>query len=161
MPLCVFEVSVEDLFFFCSAQTFIKTHLPFKLLPRKIQNESTKAKIKNVTRNPKDTCISYYHHCRLMEGFTGTLEEFSKLFLRDALCFAPYWNHVLDFWKLAKTNKNILFIKYEDMKKDLFRIIKKVGFHFSRSIATEQVEKLKNHLSFDNIYPVLKSFKKQ
>uniref|UniRef100_A0A8D8UER4 Sulfotransferase family cytosolic 1B member 1 n=1 Tax=Cacopsylla melanoneura TaxID=428564 RepID=A0A8D8UER4_9HEMI len=130
---------------------FIKTHLPWNLLPRKLQNKSTKAKIIYVTRNPKDTCISYFHHCGLMEGYTGTLEEFYKLFLNDAPCFAPYWDHVLDFWAVAKKNENILFIKYEGMKKDLRSIISQVASHLSKKLTTDQVESLENHLSFENM----------
>lgn len=37
-----------------------------------------------VTRNPKDTCVSYYHHCQLIEGYKGDFEDFYKLFLDDA-----------------------------------------------------------------------------
>lgn len=34
-----------------------------------------------VARNPKETCISYYHHGRLLEAYNGNLDEFCKLFL--------------------------------------------------------------------------------
>jgi hypothetical protein len=34
-----------------------------------------------VARNVKDTCVSYYHHCKLLEGYTGSFEDYCKLFL--------------------------------------------------------------------------------
>ncbi|KAI5713729.1 hypothetical protein M8J76_004390 [Diaphorina citri] len=34
-----------------------------------------------VTRNPKDTCVSYYHHCQLLEGYRGNFEDFFKIFM--------------------------------------------------------------------------------
>ncbi|KAL1449725.1 hypothetical protein WDU94_002205 [Cyamophila willieti] len=146
---------------------FIKAHLPWKLLPRKLQNGSTQAKIIYVTRNPKDTCISYYHHCHLLEGYSGDFEDFYKLFLNDALCFAPFWDHVLDFWAVAKKNKNILFVKFEDMKKDLGSIILKVASHVDKTLTPDQVESLKSHLSFENMknnpatnYEFVKEFNK-
>lgn len=37
-----------------------------------------------VCRNAKDTCVSYYHHCRLLEGYTGDFQEFCQLFLSGA-----------------------------------------------------------------------------
>jgi hypothetical protein len=32
------------------------------------------------------------------------------------VCFAPFWPHVLNFWK-RRDEPNILFLKYEDLKK--------------------------------------------
>jgi hypothetical protein len=32
------------------------------------------------------------------------------------VCFAPFWPHVLNFWK-RRNEPNILFLKYEDLKK--------------------------------------------
>ncbi|XP_026685459.1 estrogen sulfotransferase-like [Diaphorina citri] len=130
---------------------FIKAHLPFKLLPKKLQSGTTNAKIIYVTRNPKDTCVSYYHHCHLMEGYRGDFDDFLKLFLNDAVCFAPYWDHVLEFWAVAKKRDNVLFIKYEDMKKDLGSIITQVATHLDKSLTDDQVDILKQHLSFESM----------
>ncbi|KAI5694330.1 hypothetical protein M8J75_015161 [Diaphorina citri] len=130
---------------------FIKAHLPFKLLPKKLQSGTTNAKIIYVTRNPKDTCVSYYHHCHLMEGYRGDFDDFLKLFLNDAVCFAPYWDHVLEFWAVAKKRDNVLFIKYEDMKKDLGSVITQVATHLDKSLTDDQVDILKQHLSFESM----------
>lgn len=62
---------------------FIKTHLPFHLLPRQIRTGERRPRIIYVARNPKDTCVSYYHHCRLMEGYSGGFNSFCRLFLGD------------------------------------------------------------------------------
>jgi hypothetical protein len=48
---------------------FIKTHLPAQLLPDQLW--TVKPKIVYIRRNPKDTAVSYYHHHRLLQGFTG------------------------------------------------------------------------------------------
>lgn len=62
---------------------FIKTHLPFDLLPRQIRTGEKKPKIIYVARNPKDTCISYFHHCQVIEGYRGNFPDFCRLFLAD------------------------------------------------------------------------------
>lgn len=62
---------------------FIKTHLPFHLLPRQLREGKKKNKIIYVTRNPKDVCVSYYHHYKLLEAYQGSFENFCKLFLND------------------------------------------------------------------------------
>lgn len=40
-------------------QRFVKTHLPFKLLPPSIMEQ--RSKVVYVARNPKDVVVSYYH----------------------------------------------------------------------------------------------------
>ncbi|XP_060527549.1 luciferin sulfotransferase-like isoform X2 [Cylas formicarius] len=59
----------------------IKTHLPWNLLPREIQKDIKRPKIIYISRNPKDTCISYFHFSRMVKDFDGNLEEFANLFL--------------------------------------------------------------------------------
>lgn len=61
---------------------FIKTHLPWSLLPKQIQDGSKRPKIVYITRDPKVVCISYFHHVRLLEGFTGSFEEFFQLYVK-------------------------------------------------------------------------------
>lgn len=58
---------------------FIKTHLPFSLMPPSVMNEQ--AKIIYVARNPKDVAVSYYHLSRLYRT-TGYVNDFDT-----------FWNH--------------------------------------------------------------------
>ena len=64
---------------------YIRTHLPFDLLPKQIRTGEKKPKIIYIARNPKDACISYYHHSKLLERFTGSFEDYCELFLAN-LC---------------------------------------------------------------------------
>ena len=61
----------------------LKSHLPFNLLSRQIRTGERKPRIVYVARNPKDTCISFYHHSKLLEGYCGDFEQFCELFLGD------------------------------------------------------------------------------
>ena len=52
---------------------FVKSHLPLSMNnPRLLDT----CKVVYVARNPKDVCVSFYNHNRLMatHGFTGNLE---------------------------------------------------------------------------------------
>jgi hypothetical protein len=128
------------------SQRYIKTHLPFELLPREMKSGEKSPKVIYVARNPKDVCVSFYHHKVLTEAYEGSVDDFvdefvddvskSKLLLRffrilsffknsqnnNANFFftignyAPYWSHVREFWK-RRHQPNILFITFEDMKK--------------------------------------------
>lgn len=66
-----------------SGQRFIKTHLPFKLLPPSVYEK--KAKIVYVVRNPKDVVVSYYHLCRLVRlySFVNDFASFFEHFIND------------------------------------------------------------------------------
>lgn len=61
---------------------FIKTHLHYSLLPTAMKSESS-PKMVYVARNPKDACISWYHHQRLMDGWGGSLDDFVDCFVSD------------------------------------------------------------------------------
>ena len=55
---------------------FVKSHLPLSLGPPRLLDV---CKVVYVARHPKDVCVSYYHHCRLMQvmDFTGDIEASS------------------------------------------------------------------------------------
>ncbi|XP_048507812.1 uncharacterized protein LOC105685831 [Athalia rosae] len=129
---------------------FIKTHLPFQLLPRQIKTGERKPKIICVTRNPKDNCISYFHHCKRVEGFTGTFEEFAKLYLDDAVLYAPFWKHIQGYWE-RRNEDNFMLITFEDMKKDLPSILRKLGKFLGKNLTDDQVTILNDHLTFSKL----------
>lgn len=62
---------------------FIKTHLPFSLMPPSVMEE--RAKIVYVARNPKDVIVSYYHLSRLYRttGYVNDFETFWEYFEKD------------------------------------------------------------------------------
>lgn len=128
----------------------IKTHLPWNLLPKEIQKEIKKPKIIYISRNPKDTCVSYYYFSRLIKEFDGTLDEFCEQFLSGSVNFAPFWNHVLPFWKRRK-DPNVLFLKYEELKADLPAAIRKTAKFLEKDLTEAQIEKLAAHLSFESM----------
>ncbi|XP_070377342.1 sulfotransferase 1C2-like isoform X1 [Dermacentor albipictus] len=93
----------------------IKTHLPFHLQPY-----SAKAKYIYVARNPYDCCVSFYHHvkCRPRYGFQdGTFDQFLDMFVRGEVDFGDYFDHLLS-WYEHRGDLNVLFLTYEDLKKD-------------------------------------------
>ncbi|KAF2893637.1 hypothetical protein ILUMI_12538 [Ignelater luminosus] len=129
---------------------FIKSHLPFSLLPKQIQNGTKSPKMICVMRNPKDTCVSYYHHGILLMGWKTSLENFVKVFMAGKSIMGPYWKHVLGYWN-KRHLPNLLIIKYEDMKANLPSVIRTVAQFLNRTITEEQIQLLCKHLSFESM----------
>jgi len=127
---------------------FIKTHLPFSLLPPSLVDT---AKVIYVARNPHDVMVSYYHHHRLFKGlgYVGTLGDFANRFMNNQLMFGPFFSHIDEGWSF-KDHPNVLFIFYEEMKKDLKSVIGKVSKFLNKPLSDEQVETLQNHLDINN-----------
>ncbi|XP_071445167.1 luciferin sulfotransferase-like [Hetaerina americana] len=128
---------------------FIKTHLPWDLLPEQLK--SKKPKIVYIARNPKDSCVSYFHHCRLLEGYKGSFADFVHLFLEDSVSYSPFWDHVYSYWE-HRDDSNVLFLTYEEMKKDLPSVIRRVSkFMGKEQLNEEDLKVLCDHLSFKSM----------
>ena len=68
----------------------IKTHLPFEMLPPNLLDT---CKVIFVSRNPKDCCVSFYHHHLNFPEykFKGTFADFAEFFMEGNLEFGSYW----------------------------------------------------------------------
>ncbi|XP_067009621.2 luciferin sulfotransferase [Anabrus simplex] len=127
---------------------FLKSHLPVELLPDQLWTK--KPKIIYVSREPKDAAVSYYHHHRLLNNYKGTDELFYETFINDVASYTPFWDHVLSFWRM-KDQPNILFYSFEEMKKDLPAVIRRVAKFLNKPLTDDQVIQLADHLDIKNM----------
>jgi hypothetical protein len=86
-----------------------------------------------------------------LEGYEGTKEDFLNAFLNDKILFSPINAQALDFWKLSKSNPNVLYLFYEDMKRNLGHEVKRTMEFLSRSFSQAEIDKLCDYLSFDSM----------
>ncbi|KAG4960011.1 hypothetical protein GLYMA_13G191400v4 [Glycine max] len=103
------------------------THIPFHALAKSIKESNSR--IIYICRNPLDTFVSTWIFLNkikpehLPEFELG--EAFEK-YCKGIIGFGPTWDQMLGYWKesIARPSK-VLFLKYEDLKKD-------VNFHVKR-----------------------------
>uniref|UniRef100_G3MQ94 Sulfotransferase domain-containing protein n=1 Tax=Amblyomma maculatum TaxID=34609 RepID=G3MQ94_AMBMU len=93
----------------------VMTHLPPSvLLPVE------RAKYIYVARNPYDCAVSFFH---FIKGFTPktvtdiSFDKFLDMFLSGKILYGDYFDHLLP-WYERRAEKNVLFLTYEDLKKD-------------------------------------------
>ena len=104
-----------------------------------------------MTRNPRDTVITYFNHFKVLEGYTGSFETFADAFLRDECgYYTPFMQNVKGFWE-ARQRPNIMFITYEEMKRDLPSVIRRVSAYLGKPVAEADMPALADFLSFDKM----------
>lgn len=102
----------------------VKVHLPFHLTPW-----SPESKYIFVARNPKDCCVSFYHHTENIAGYNfqgGSFDDFFELFIEGLVDFGDYFDTVMS-WYEHRHDPNVLFITYEELKKDTVAGVLKIA----------------------------------
>ncbi|GIY63316.1 sulfotransferase 1C4 [Caerostris extrusa] len=100
----------------------MKTHLPFDLQPY-----SPLTKYIYIVRNPWDCCVSYYHHHCMEPGLIHlTFDQYFNLFIKGELGWGDFFDHILSWFK-HRNDPNVLFLTYEEMKKNTKKVILQIA----------------------------------
>ena len=129
-----------------------QSHFMYDKMPCGSPN-TTPCKYIYVARNPKDLVVSYYYHHR---GFKklhlGEVqwEEFFELFVSGRADFGDYFEHVLGWWA-HRDDDNVLFLKYEDMKKDLPTAVASIAkfIEKDKELSTTILDQVVKRTTFD------------
>lgn len=126
---------------------YVKTHLPYEMVPR---NSKHNIKYIYLARNPRDVAVSYfnYMHGGVHYEWDGTWEEFLGYFMQGIVPFGSFFDHVLAWWK-RKDDENVLFIKYEDLKKDLKGNIKLIAEFLGFKLSDEEIQSVAEKSTFE------------
>jgi len=127
----------------------LKVHVPMEFLNPEVVK---RCKVVYVSRNPKDTCVSFFHHNQSMpgHGFVGDFAEFAELFKAGLQIFGDYWHHLLSGWKV-RNEPNVKFLWFEDMKKDQKKIVEELCAFLEHPLSPGQVASLVDHVKFENM----------
>ena len=127
-----------------------KSHFSYDLMPCG-QPCNTPGRYIYVARNPKDVAVSFYHHDRGFD-YNPDIEwtQHFELFMQGKVHYGNYFDHTLNWWA-HKDDDNVLFLKYEDMKKDLGTAVAKMAKFMGQDISQELVDEIAHRTTFSNM----------
>ncbi|XP_066489900.1 sulfotransferase 6B1-like [Tiliqua scincoides] len=133
-----------------SGKRIIPTHLDGNMLPPAFKRKQCKAIY--IIRNPKDTAVSMYHYYRENPNLptVDSWPRFLEMFLKGDVVCGSWFDHVLS-WEEHTSDKNTLFLFYEDMKKDLSRVVKKISTFLGVSVNESIIHEICKKSSFSEM----------
>lgn len=121
-----------------------------------------------VARNPRDTCVSYYHFTK--EGIGGskyqdaTFDEYFQSFVEGNVPYGDYFDHVKEWWD-HRHDANVLFLTYEDMMANPKEAVLKVASFIStktinyEKIVTNNQDEILNKVVKNTTFNMMKNTK--
>ncbi|XP_041535301.1 sulfotransferase 6B1-like [Microtus oregoni] len=128
----------------------IPTHLNYEMIPGTVKQKQ--CKIVYVIRNPKDTAVSLFHYYRDNPNLPSpeTWAAFLELFLKGDVVYGSWFDHVLS-WEKHKNDKNVLFLFYEEMKKDFVKSLNKITDFLGFDVNDSDISKIARNTSFSEM----------
>ncbi|KAK3715635.1 hypothetical protein QZH41_008080 [Actinostola sp. cb2023] len=133
-------------FYLKHSPRFFKSHLQYHQVPM----VDGVTKYFYVIRNPKDVAVSYYYHYKRFASYefgAGLWDEFFEMFIDGGVQFGSWFDHVLGWWA-HRDDPNILFLKYEDMKKDLPSAVQQIAEFLGQDLSVEMIQRITEQTSF-------------
>ncbi|XP_021010908.2 sulfotransferase 1C2, partial [Mus caroli] len=105
-----------------------------------------------VARNAKDCMVSYYHFYRMSQVLPepGTWDEYFETFINGKVSWGSWFDHVKGWWEI-RDKYQILFLFYEDMKRDPKHEIQKVMQFMGKNLDEDVVDKIVQETSFEKM----------
>lgn len=104
------------------------------------------------SRDPRDCCVSFYHHIMNMtddarsQGKMPTPESFDQ-HVDQWLEFAAWYRNVKSWWPYHDHTR-VLWLRYQDMKSDLSITVDQITNFLQWDVTSEQKEKVLEYSSF-------------
>ncbi|KAF3826892.1 hypothetical protein GH733_009417, partial [Mirounga leonina] len=133
-----------------SSPRILRTHLPTQLLPPSFWENN--CKFLYVARNAKDCMVSYYHFQRMNQILPdpGTWEEYFETFISGKVGWGSWYDHVKGWWEI-KDRYQILFLFYEDIKRDPKHEIQEVMQFMGKNLDETVLDKIVQETSFEKM----------
>lgn len=132
----------------------IKTHLDFPKVPY-----SPKAHYIAMVRDPKDVCVSAYHFLRaeVLGPMMPSVENFVHYFLSPSFQFCPWAEYLDGYWRI-RDRPNVLFMTYEEVRKDLPAAVRRIAALLGIDLTEQEIDSVVRQSSFDHMKSIEHKF---
>ncbi|CAL1547834.1 unnamed protein product [Lymnaea stagnalis] len=130
----------------------LNSHLVFPHLPLEVITK--KIKIIHVTRNPKDTLVSLYHHFKqLTPRASFTFDLLLKTVMENNIMFPSQYDYLRQMTEFEQTHPDhpIKHIYFEEMKKDPVKTISSLAKFLGVPASDTFCQHVAEACSFDNM----------
>ena len=129
------------------APRIFKTHCTYSQTP-----QPDKVTIILSSRDPRDCCVSFYHHIMSMKQSALDELKISRPqsfddYFEQWMSFGAWFRNVASWWP-HKNDSNILWFRYEDMVKDLPGTVDLILAFLGWSLTAEQKSSVLDYSSF-------------
>ncbi|XP_066020272.1 amine sulfotransferase isoform X2 [Pocillopora verrucosa] len=135
-----------------------KSHLSYDAIPKSTDEAKTTCKYIYVARNPKDAAVSSYKFMGSFgtNGMNAPWEFYAKLFIEGKI-YNKWSDHVLGWWK-HRHDPNVLFLKYEDLQKDLQSNVRMISKFLNKPLSEEVISLITEQCTFKGMMKNVQSF---
>ncbi|HUL81840.1 MAG TPA: sulfotransferase domain-containing protein [Gammaproteobacteria bacterium] len=122
----------------------IKTHLALDSVPY-----SPDARYIALVRDPKDACVSAYRFLGSMAlgPLAPSVKTWVDCFLDKDFNVASWAGHLNSYWQV-RARPNVLFLTYEEMKRDAHGAVRKIADFMGVDLTATELEKVVKRSSF-------------
>ncbi len=123
----------------------IKTHMPAQLI-----RHSDAARYVYVTRHPVSCFASCLDFVYLLGGpLTPTREHLLQWYCSDDMLWGSWPDHVEGWWQRSQAHDNVLFVHYEELKRDLPGQVRHIAEFLDCPLSAAQIAKVVDKAGFD------------
>ena len=127
-----------------------KSHEPYEVVAK---NVDAPAKYIHVARDPYDAFVSFYHFLPNYMGIPDgeiSLEEFCDSIFAGVSNHGQIWNFYVSYLKaMESVADRVLWVFYEDLKRDLPKEIKRIAAFMEIPLTKEFLDKVAHQASFE------------
>lgn len=140
--------SAEDLERAAAPRIF-KSHMPYQMA---LGGEPARNPCRYIyiARNPKDVCASYYYFesGKSWSGYyNGDWDHWLDMFVGGRVQRGDWFDHALSWWEHRHAD-NILFLKFEDLKRDTRGQLEKIARFLGVDVTDDQLHEVEGRIAF-------------